>query len=112
MTAALAEFIELEPGQTLRVAVDADAWVHVTAGRVQLLLPPSWLGETMFRAQATLGAEDVHRVERSGWIEVMAQTAAQVQVVPRRIPVRSAHLTRLGRWAQLLAGRLAVPRIR
>ncbi|EGI78415.1 hypothetical protein [Hylemonella gracilis] len=114
MTAALAEFIELEPGQTLRVAVDAGAWVHVVAGHVRLLSPPSWLGETMFRAEVTLSAEEVHRVERGGWIEVEAQTAAQVQVVPRAVPVpvRSAHFAGLGRWMRLLAGRLTVFRIR
>jgi hypothetical protein len=112
MTTVLADFTALEPGQTLRVAVDAGSWVHVAAGRVRLLSPPSWLGETMFRTQATLGAEEVHRVERGGWIEVVAQTAAQVQVLSGAAPERSAHPTGLGRWGRLLAGRLAALRIR
>jgi hypothetical protein len=111
MTTAFTEFTALEPGQTLRVAVDAGAWIRVVEGRVQLLSTPAWLSETVFNASATLGAEDMHVVERDGWIEVVAQTTAQVHVV-RAAPVRSAHLTRLGRWLQLLAGRLAVLRIR
>lgn len=112
MTAALAEFTALEPGQTLRVAVDAGSWVHVVEGCVQLLSPPSWLGETMFRAQVTLGAENVHRVERRGWIEIEAKSAARVRVLPHVVPVRSTQLTGLGRWVRLLAGRLTVLRIR
>jgi hypothetical protein len=110
MTAALTDFTALEPGQTLRVAVDAGSWVRVVEGSVEVLSGPSWLGETVFKTRATLCAEDVHWVERSGWIEVVARSAARVQVLPA--PVRSAHGARLGRWVQLLVGRLAVLRIR
>lgn len=112
MTAAFTEFTALEPGQTLRVAVDAGAWVRVLEGKVQLLSPPVWLGATVFNTRATLGAEDVHVVERGGWIEVVAHSAARVQVLPRPVPVGFLNTTRLGRCMQLLAGRLAVFRIR
>jgi hypothetical protein len=111
MTAAFTEFTALEPGQTLRVAVDAGSWVRVVDGKVRLLSPPAWLGETVFNASATLGAEDVHVVEGSGWIEVVAHAAARVQVLPRPVPVRFLNTIRLGRWVQLLAGRLAMFRI-
>jgi hypothetical protein len=111
MTTAFTEFTALEPGQTLRMAVDAGAWVRVLEGKVQLLSPPAWLGETVFNASATLGAEDVHVVERGGWIEVVARSTARVQVLPRPVQVRSWNTTRLGRWVQLLAGRLAMFRI-
>ncbi|EYC50762.1 hypothetical protein AZ34_06560 [Hylemonella gracilis str. Niagara R] len=110
MTTSFPEFTALEPGQTLRVAVDAGAWVRVVEGKVQLLSPPAWLGETVFNASAELGAEDLHVVERGGWIEVVARSAARVQVLPA--PVRSAHGARLGHWTQLLTDRLAVLRIR
>lgn len=112
MTTSFPEFTALEPGQTLRVAVDAGSWVRVVEGKVQLLSPPAWLGETVFNASAELGAEDLHVVERGGWIEVVARSAARVQVLPRSVPVRTTHLTRLMRWVQLLTGRLGVLRCR
>lgn len=110
MTAALTDITALEPGQTLRVAVNAGSWVRVVEGKVQVLSPPAWLGETMFKARSTLHAEDVHVVERSGWIEVVANSTARVQVLPA--PVRSVHGARLGRWVQSLTGRFSVLRIR
>jgi hypothetical protein len=111
MTTAFTDITALEPGQTLHVAVDAGSWVRVVEGKVQVLSPPAWLGETaVFKAQATLRAEDVHVVERGGWIEVVAHTAARVQVLPA--VVRAAHGARLGRWGRFLTGRLSVLRIR
>ncbi|MFO6420169.1 hypothetical protein ACLBKS_08200 [Hylemonella sp. W303a] len=112
MDAALTEYTALEPGQSLRMAVDAGAWVRVVEGQVQLLSPPAWLGETVFNTRVTLHAEDVHWVERGGWIEVVARSAARVQVLPRSVPVRTTHLTRLMRWVQLLTGRFGVLRCR
>ncbi|WP_422088211.1 hypothetical protein [Variovorax sp.] len=64
--------VTMEPGQSLRTAVDAGAWLQVVEGRARMLSPPSWFGETLFMTEAMLAEGDVHRLERGGWIEVTA----------------------------------------
>ncbi len=112
MTAELADFTDLEPGQTLRIAVSPGFAVRVVEGSVQLVPPPSWLGDTVFSARATLHTEEVHVIERRGWIEIVALSPARVQSLPQAVPVNYGNRTRLWRPTQFLIGMLAALRIR
>jgi len=107
MMSESSEFTSLQPGQTLRVAVDEGFAVRVVAGSVQVVSPPSWFGETVFTVKSTVHAEEVHVVERGGWIEIVALSAARVQGLPRPAPVSYVNSTRVGRLVQLLTGGLA-----
>lgn len=64
--------VTLEPGQSLRTAVDAGTSLQVAEGRVRLVSPPNWFGESLFMTEAALDEGDVHRLDRGGWIEVTA----------------------------------------
>lgn len=97
----------LQPGQALRVAVDEGFAVRVVEGSVQVASPPSWFGETVLSVKSTVRAEEVHVVERGGWIEIVALSAARVQGLPRPAPVSHVNSSRVGRLVQLLTGRLA-----
>ncbi|MBO9513573.1 MAG: hypothetical protein J7549_05590 [Variovorax sp.] len=97
----------LQPGQTLRVAVDGGFAVRVLEGSVQVVSPPSWFGETVFSLKATVHAQDTHVVERGGWIEIVALSAARVAGLPRPAPIAYEDRTRVGRLVQRLSGALA-----
>jgi hypothetical protein len=64
--------VTLAPGQSLRTAVDAGGWLQVLEGPARMLSPPSWFAEAVFTTETVLRADDVHRLERGGWIEVSA----------------------------------------
>lgn len=70
----------LEPGQSLRTAVEAGTWLQVAEGRVRMVSPPSWFGDTVFSAQAVLDEGDVHHLTHGGWIEVSALRPAHLRV--------------------------------
>lgn len=72
--------IVLEPGQSLRTSVDAGAWLQVAEGRVRVVSPPGWLGETVFMTETLLDEGDVHRLSHGGWIEVSALTPVHLRV--------------------------------
>ncbi|SCK42310.1 hypothetical protein VAR608DRAFT_4047 [Variovorax sp. HW608] len=107
MTSETSEITCLQPGQALRVAVDEGFAVRVLEGSVQVVSPPAWFGENVFNVKSTVQAEEVHVVERGGWIEIVALSAARVQGLPRPAPVSYVNGTRVGRLVQLLTGALA-----
>lgn len=76
----LPETVVLQPGETLRTSVEAGSWLHLIEGRVQLLSPPSWLGESVCTARAVLVEGDVHRLERGGWIELSALAPVRLRI--------------------------------
>ena len=82
--------IVLEPGQSLRTAVDGGAWHQGADGRARVVSPPGWLGETVFMTETLLGEGDVHCVPQGGWIEVSAVTAVHLRV---HAPVRAVRAT-------------------
>lgn len=105
MTCELSEeAICLQPGQSLRIAVDAGCSLWVAEGSVRIVAPPSWFGETMFSATAMLQEGEVYRAERGGWIEVAALRPARLQGAPRAAPSVRAASSRVARLVQLLAG--------
>ncbi|WPG38610.1 hypothetical protein [Variovorax sp. EBFNA2] len=96
--------IVLEPGQSLRTAVDAGAWLQLAEGRARVVSPPGWLGERVFMTETLLGEGDVHCVPQGGWIEVSAITPVHLRV---HAPVRAAPVeaTRpVMRFVRLLTG--------
>jgi hypothetical protein len=108
MTSESSQITCLQPGQALRVAVDEGFAVRVLEGSVHVVSPPSWFGENVFSVKSTLHADEVHVVERGGWIEIVALSAARVQGLPRPAPVSYLNTTRVGRLVQLLTGALAL----
>ena len=107
MTSESSEITCLQPGQALRLAVDEGFAVRVVEGSVHVVSPPTWFGENVFNVKSTVHAEEMHVVERGGWIEIVALSAARVQGLPRPTPVNYVNTTRVGRLVQLLTGRLA-----
>jgi hypothetical protein len=102
--------IVLEPGQSLRTAVDAGAWLQVAEGRARVVSPPSWFGDTVFTAEAVLDEGDVHRLAHGGWIEVSALTPVHLRVhapmaslAPAPVPVHS-EARPVMRFVRLLTG--------
>lgn len=72
--------IALQPGDSLRTALDPASWIEVEQGCVQLVAPPAWFGETMFSATQRLEEGAVHRVERGGWVELQALAPARLRL--------------------------------
>jgi hypothetical protein len=72
--------IVLEPGQSLRISVDAGAWLQLAEGRARVVSPPGWFGETVFMAETLLEEGEVHRLPHGGWIEVSALTPVHLRV--------------------------------
>jgi len=72
--------VTLEPGQSLRTAVDAGTWLQVAEGRVRVVSPPGWFGDTVFTAQTVLDEGDTHHLPHGGWIEVSALRPAHLRV--------------------------------
>lgn len=108
MTTELPETTRLQPGQTLRMAVDPGYCMLVVQGCVNVALPPSWLGETMFSIRTLLHEGELYVSERSGWIEVSALSPAQVSAVPCPAPTVPPGASCVTRLVQLLTGRMAV----
>ena len=93
----------LLPGQSLRVALDAGASLLVLQGRVRVVSPPSWFGETVFSVRNEFEEGELFEAGQGGWIELSALTEARVQGVaqPART-ARSAGGSRVARLVQLL----------
>ncbi len=102
MTRELSETTCLQAGQTLRVAVDAGFTLLVTQGSVHVTSPPAWFGETVFSVKTTLHEGEAHAVERGGWIEVSAPSAAQVRGLPGPVHKPQATGSLVARLTQLL----------
>jgi hypothetical protein len=107
MSSELSEITSLQAGQTLRVAVDPGFTMLVAQGSVRVCSPPAWFGETMFSTRTLLNEGEAHVIERGGWIEVSALSAAQVLGLPQpaRKPETTASL--VTRLVQLLTGDVA-----
>jgi hypothetical protein len=107
MSSELSETTCLQAGQTLRVSVDPGSTLVVTQGSVHVASPPTWFGETMFTMKTMLHEGEAHVVERGGWIEVSAQSAAQVRGLPRPAREPQAMASPVARLMQLLTGDVA-----
>ena len=107
MTCELPEITCLQPSQTLRVAVDAGSALLVTRGCVSVVSPPSWFGETVFTARATLDEGEAYVAEHGGWLEVSALSPAQVRGLPRAATVAPPAPSRVTRLVQRLVGKPA-----
>ena len=103
MSSELSETTCLQPGQTLRVAVDAGFTLLVAQGCVRVVSPPAWIGDAVFSVKTTLHDGEAHVVERGGWIEVSALSVARVRGLPRPAPKPTA----VARLVQLLTGEVA-----
>jgi hypothetical protein len=90
----------LLPGQSLRVALDAGASLLVLQGRVRVVSPPSWFGETVFSVHNEFGEGELFEAGQGGWIELSALTEARVQGVAQ--PARTARHAGGSRVARLL----------
>ena len=108
MSSELSETTSLQPGQSLRVAVDPGFTMLVAQGSVRVCSPPAWFGETMFSARTMLNAGEAHVVERGGWIEVSALSAAQVRGLPQSAPKPETTASFVARLVQLLTGDVAL----
>ncbi|VTU22633.1 hypothetical protein H4CHR_01028 [Variovorax sp. PBS-H4] len=77
----------LLPGQSLRVALDAGTALLVLEGRVRVVSPPSWFGETAFTVKNEFGEGEAYVAERGGWVEVdaLASAAARICSLPRPV---------------------------
>jgi len=73
----------LQPGKALRVAVDKGFLLVVAQGEVSIASPPPWFGEKAFITRSTFGVGDTYMAEHGGWIEISAQSHAQVRGLPR-----------------------------
>lgn len=104
MTTELPESTCLQPGETLRMAVDAGFVLRVAQGCVDLSAPPSWLSETVFSARTRLEEGEIHVFERGGWIEVTALSPARVGAVAMAAARRPEAASRVARLVQLLTG--------
>jgi hypothetical protein len=103
----LSEVSSLQAGQSLRVAVDAGFTLFVAQGSVRVTSPPAWFGEAVFSTKTMLEEGEAHVVERGGWIEVSAMSAAQVRGLPRVAGGPQATASPIARLVQLLTGNVA-----
>ncbi|CAN7622646.1 hypothetical protein LJR290_004710 [Variovorax sp. LjRoot290] len=102
MTSDLSETTRLEPGQSLRLAVDAGASLLVMEGRVRIVSPPSWFGDTVFSVENSFDEGEAYLAGRGGWIEVTALTPVRLRGVPQVAPAVPAVSSRVARLVQLL----------
>jgi hypothetical protein len=107
MTTEFSETTRLQPGQTLRMAVDKGSTLFVVQGAVNVVSPPSWFGETVFTARSMLSEGEAYRAECGGWIEISALSPAQVRGLPRSAEAAPASASFVGRLIQLLVARTA-----
>jgi hypothetical protein len=70
--------IQLQSGQTWRVAADARTSVQVLHGRVVLREVSAWIAPGLYGADIPLGEGQAHRLEQAGWIDVVALEHAEV----------------------------------
>jgi hypothetical protein len=103
MTSDLPETTRLAPGQSLRVALDAGASLLVIEGRVRIVSPPSWFGDTVFSVENSFDEGEAYVAGRGGWIEVTALAPVRLRGVPHAVPAVPAS-SRVARLWQLLAG--------
>ena len=101
--------IVLEPGQSLRTAVDAGAWLQLAEGRARVVSPPGWFGETVYMAETLLDEGDVHPLPHGGWIEVLALTPVHLRLHAAMVAAPSKAATRaearpVMRFVRLLTG--------
>ncbi len=82
--------IQLQTGQAWRVAADARTSVQVLRGRVVLREVSAWLAPGLHGVDIPLGEGQAHRLERAGWIEVLALDDAEVLSYRQPGPIAQA----------------------
>jgi hypothetical protein len=92
----------LQPGQSLRLALDAGAALMVLEGNVRVVSPPSWFGETAFTVKNDYQEGEVYVAERGGWVEVEALTPALIRGLPQPAPVPALRPSPVARLLRLL----------
>jgi hypothetical protein len=92
----------LQPGQSLRVALDAGAALMVLEGSVRVASPPSWFGETAFIVKNDYREGEAYVAERGGWIEVEALAPAQIRGLPQPASVTALRPSPVARLLRLL----------
>lgn len=92
----------LQPGQSLRLALDAGAALMVLEGNVRVVSPPSWFGETAFTVKNDYQEGEVYVAERGGWVEVEALTPALIRGLPQPAPVTALRPSPVARLLRLL----------
>ncbi len=88
----------LLPGQSLRVALDAGTALMVLEGRVRIISPPSWFGETAFSVKNEFEEGEAYVAERGGWVQVDALAPARICGLPQPVSgtaLRSSPVARL-----------------
>ena len=98
----LPSLTELLTGQSLRVALDAGAALMVLEGRVRVVSPPSWFGETVFTVKNDYREGEAYVAERGGWVEVEAQGPARIRGVPKPASHTALRPSPLARLLRLL----------
>jgi hypothetical protein len=73
----------LATGQSLRVALDAGTSLVVLEGRVRVVSPPSWFGETAFAVKNDYQEGEAYVAERAGWVEIEALAPTRICSAPR-----------------------------
>ena len=94
----------LQPGQALRIAVDAGFVLRVARGQVCVTAAPAWLGERMFSAETLVRQGEVHVVAEGGWIEVRALDAVQVEMAAPAPPAAGRAYSAWRRVRRLAGG--------
>jgi hypothetical protein len=88
----------LLPGQSLRLRLDAGSALMVLEGRVRIVSPPSWFGETAFSVKNEFDEGEAYVAERAGWVEVDAVAPARICGLPQPMSgtaLRASPVTRL-----------------
>ena len=73
----------LATGQSLRVALDAGTSLVVLEGRVRVVSPPSWFGETALAVKNDYQEGEAYVAERAGWVEIEALAPTRICSAPR-----------------------------
>jgi len=102
--------LALPAGRPRRILVEAGSLLIAAAGDIRLDFPVAVRGDAVLGRALTLRAEEVHRVDDGGWIELSADTeAAAVIVAPTVAWARFVHGGGdwLARWQKFFAGNSA-----
>lgn len=76
----------LQPGEVLRAPLEAGDGLLVLRGRVRVVSPPGWFGDTVFSSRQVYQEGEVHQAGLGGWVEVEALSPAALQGLPQPVP--------------------------
>lgn len=98
MAIPVTEILLLGRGEARLVRVERGITVLVLAGPIHIHGPLVWLAETALGNRQHLAPEHALTIERSGWVEIHAEAAAQVALIPPLpIPGRGKSCTLVAR---------------